>query len=209
MAKTKTNTKEQALLQVNTGIEHDLHYAESTAWRRRQFLNKNEKLYTGSTINILWKKIMIVIFRVVNDSDYGGLECSATNSVGSGGAPCHYRIAQPVRWCSIQIIEDNDGLDWFGLVWPVWFGRGVRQVTSELLRLSGASQVPRLGLAWVGMVWFGLFWLGLACLVWLGVQCAMPVHNCLSGDAWLGWIDVYYGWSFVLECCIFSIQTLS
>ena len=30
MAKTKTNTIEQALLQVNTCIEYDLHYADST-----------------------------------------------------------------------------------------------------------------------------------------------------------------------------------
>ena len=41
----------------------------------------------------------------MNDSDYGRLECSATNSVGSGGPPCQYRIAQPVR------LEDDDDDD--------------------------------------------------------------------------------------------------
>ena len=42
----------------------------------------------------------------MNDSDYGRLECSATNSVGSGGPPCQYRIAQPVR---LDDDDDNRG----------------------------------------------------------------------------------------------------
>ena len=46
--------------------------------------------------------------RVVNDSDYGRLECSATNSVGSGGPPCQYRIAQPVR---LDDDDDDNGGD--------------------------------------------------------------------------------------------------
>ena len=49
--------------------------------------------------------------RVVNDSDYGRLECSATNSVGSGGPPCQYRIAQPVRLDDDDDDDDDNGGD--------------------------------------------------------------------------------------------------
>ena len=52
------------------------------------------------------RKSLSNLQRVVNDSDYGRLECSATNSVGSGGPPCQYRIAQPVR---LDDDDDNRG----------------------------------------------------------------------------------------------------
>ena len=47
----------------------------------------------------------------MNDSDYGRLECSATNSVGSGGPPCQYRIAQPVRLDDDDDDDDDNGGD--------------------------------------------------------------------------------------------------
>ena len=61
------------------------------------------------------RKSLSNLQRVVNDSDYGRLECSATNSVGSGGPPCQYRIAQPVRldddYDNGGDNDDNDGFN--------------------------------------------------------------------------------------------------
>ena len=58
------------------------------------------------TVTSSLRKSLSNLQRVVNDSDYGRLECSATNSVGSGGPPCQYRIAQPVR---LDDDDDNGG----------------------------------------------------------------------------------------------------
>ena len=85
-------------------------------WRRPGRAGLAARSITGSKIfnenkcGRFSSNTIFTIFRVVNDSDYGGLECLATNSVGSGGAPCQYRIAQPVRRCAMEILKPNYGL---------------------------------------------------------------------------------------------------